>query len=243
MQSKGMESTLNPPDLRELPVLLRGEPEPLTAWVRQWSPFRLALHLSVIVLGSAAFGAAMGAWRAPQQAVYTALKFPLVILLTTLGNGLLNGMLAPLLGLDLRFRQSLLAVLLSYSITAAILGAFSPIVFFLVWNTAPMAAHSAAAQTGHNFLLIAEVVIIAGAGMAGNLRLLELLRRLAGRADVAQRVLFAWLAGNLLLGSQLSWILRPFVGSPNLPVEFFRPTALQGNFFESIWQIIRHAFS
>ncbi len=236
-----MEAALNPPDLRELPVLLRGEPEPLTAWIKQWSLFRLALNLSVIVLGSAAFGAAMGAWRAPQQAVYTALKFPLVILLTTLGNGLLNGMLAPLLGLDLRFRQSLLAVLLSYSITAAVLGAFSPIVCFLVWNTPAMAAHSAAAQAGHNFLLISEVAVIAGAGLAGNLRLLELLQGLAGRADVARRVMVAWLAGNLLLGSQLSWILRPFIGSPNLPVEFLRPTAFQGNFFESIGQIIRHA--
>ncbi len=237
-----MESAMNPPDLRELPVLLRGEAEPLKDWMGRWSHFRLALHLSVIVLGSAAFGAAMGAWRAPQQAVYTALKFPLVILGTTLGNGLLNGMLAPLLGLNLRFRQSLLAVLLSYSITAAILGAFSPVIFFLVWNTPPMATHSAAAQAGHNFLLLAEVVVIAGAGLAGNLRLLELLRGLAGREQVARRVLSAWLAGNLLLGSQLSWILRPFIGSPNLPVEFLRQNTFAGNFFESLWQIIRHAF-
>jgi LmbE family N-acetylglucosaminyl deacetylase len=39
---------------------------------------------------------------------------------------------------------------------------------------------------------------------------------------VAWRVISAWLAANLFLGSQLSWILRPFIGSPGLPVEFLR---------------------
>jgi hypothetical protein len=52
-------------------------------------------------------------------------------------------------------------------------------------------------------------------------------------------VLLVWLAGNLFLGSQLSWILRPFIGSPNLPVEFFRATALHGNFYENVFQSLR----
>jgi len=56
-------------------------------------------------------------------------------------------------------------------------------------------------------------------------------------------VLFAWLAGNLFLGSQLSWILRPFIGSPSLPVEFFRATALHEIFmkmsFHSLLQIFQ----
>ena len=62
-------------------------------------------------------------WRAPLQALYTAIKFPLIILLTTLGNGLLNAMLAPLLGVNLGLRQTLLAVFMSFTIAAAILGA------------------------------------------------------------------------------------------------------------------------
>jgi hypothetical protein len=53
---------------------------------------------------------------------------------------------------------------------------------------------------------------------------------------VARRVLFAWLAGNLFLGSQLSWILRPFIGSPTLPVEFLRDAAFNGNFYETVFR-------
>src|SRR5512146_1534492 len=108
-------------------VLLRGELEPIAAWVGQRSPRRLALHLAVIVIGAGLYGAAMGWWRDPQQALYVAIKFPLIILLTTLGNALLNAMLAPLLGLNLPFRQSFSAILMSFTIAAAILGAFSPL--------------------------------------------------------------------------------------------------------------------
>ena len=69
-----------------------------------------------IVVGAGSYGAVMGSWRDPLQALYTGIKLPLVILLTTLGNGLLNGMLAPLLGLNVTFRQSLAVVLMSFAI-------------------------------------------------------------------------------------------------------------------------------
>ena len=80
------------------------------------------------------------------------------------------------------------------------------------------------------------VAAIAFAGIAANLRLYQLLENLSGRATVATRVLLAWLAGNLLFGSQLAWILRPFIGSPLLPVQFLRTEALNGNFFEAVYR-------
>src|SRR6185503_4901111 len=97
----------DPTGLTQVGVLLRGEPEPINDWIRQWNARRALLYVAVIVVGTGLYGAAMGFWRAPQQAFFVALKFPLIILLTTLGNGLLNGMLAPLLGLNLGFRQSM----------------------------------------------------------------------------------------------------------------------------------------
>ena len=71
--------------------------------------------------GAGLYGAAMGWWRDPQQALYVAVKFPLIILLTTPGNALLNAMLAPLLGLNIPLRQSCSAILMSFTVTAAIL--------------------------------------------------------------------------------------------------------------------------
>lgn len=233
-------ATFNP---RQIPVLLRGEVAAIVAWLERWSAGRVLLYLVVIFAGAGSYGAAMGWWRDPQQAVYAAIKFPLVILLTTLGNALLNAMLAPLLGLNLAFRQSLLAMLMSFTIASAILGAFSPLLFFLIWNTPPLSSHAGSSFSSHSLILVSQAAIIAFAGIAANLRLLQLLRRMSGRATVARNVLFAWLLGNLFLGSQLSWILRPFVGSPALPVSFMREDALHGSFFEAIFHALRHLLS
>ena len=223
-------------DLRQVPALLRGEPASIRAWMERKEMGRLLLYLAVIIVGTGLFGAAMGSWRAPLQGLYTAIKFPLIILLTTLGNGLLNAMLAPLLGVNLTLRQSLFAVLVSFTIAAAILGALSPVLAFLVVNTPPPgASHSA-----HSVLLLSQVAMIAFAGLAANVRLVQLLRELSGSKLAARKVLLAWLAGNLLLGSQLSWMLRPFVGSPALPVQFLRPDPFNGTFFEAVYGAIRH---
>lgn len=226
--------------LTRVPPLLRGEVESVSHWTEHSGRRLMATWLAVVVFGSALFGAAMGWWRAPEQALYTAIKFPLVILLTTLGNALLNAMLAPLLGVNMSFRQSLAAVLMSFTIAGTILGAASPLLAFVVWNTPPLELHDSA-QTSHGFLLLLIVGTIAFAGIASNVRLLQLLRRLGG-SRAAWRVLFAWLAGNLFLGSQLSWMLRPFVGSPTLPVQFLRDDALAGSFYESVFRTARHLF-
>lgn len=221
--------------LSEVPVLLRGEAQPIRGWMEHWSAPRMGLCLAVVIVGTGAFGAALGSWRAPEQALFTAIKLPLILLLTALGNGLLNAMLAPLLGLNISARQSLLAVLLSFTIAAAILGAFSPLLYFLVWNTPPLSA-GGSANSAHSMILVSETLMIAFAGIAANMRLVQLLRNLSGSQAIARKVLFAWLAGNLFLGSQLAWILRPFVGSPDLPLEFLRPNAFDGTFYEALWQ-------
>jgi len=161
------------------------------------------------------------------------------MLLTTVGNGLLNGILAPLLGLNLTFRQTLLSVLMSFTLAAVILGGFSPIVWFLAWSTPSQAQPLDDALAAHHVLLLIEVAIVAFAGFAANTRLLQLLRRLSGSKLVARRILISWFAGNLLLGGQISWILRPFTGTPNLPVVFLRGDALHGNFFEYLYQILK----
>jgi hypothetical protein len=183
----------------------------------------------------------MGWWRAPEQAGYVAIKFPLIILLTTIGNALLNGMLAPLLGLNIPFRQSFLAIFMSFAIASAILGSFSPLIAFMIWNS-PAIGDAHLSGGTYSFILLTHVGVIAFAGIAANVRLGNLLRELGG-GRVAKRVLFAWLAGNLFLGSQLSWIFRPFIGAPGLPLQFMRDHPLAGNFYEAVIRSLIHLFS
>jgi hypothetical protein len=228
--------------------LLRGELPALRSWTADWHTPHLLRDVTVVIIGAGCFGAALGCWRAPEQALFAAIKLPLIMLLTAAGNGLLNAMLAPLLGLQIAFRQSFLAILTSFALAAAILGAMSPLAAFVIWNAPPlqtgandwMHANNSATHAG---VLLLLVVTIAFAGIAANLRLLQLLRDLAGQRAAAWRVLLAWLAGNLFLGSQLSWIMRPFIGNPDLPVQFLRDNAFNGNFYETVLRTGLHFFN
>jgi len=230
-----MGPSSKPLDPRQLPVLLRGEATSIGEWSESRANTRVLFQLVVITLGAGLFGASVGCWRDPQQSLFLAIKLPLILTLTAAGNGLINGMLAPLLGLNISFRQSLLLVLMSFTIAALILASFSPIVFFMIWNT-PTTETSGSA---FYFILLANVAIIAFAGVAASVRLFALLHRLGGDRQVAKKVLFAWLAGNLFLGAQISWNLRPFIGSPEMDIQFMRDDAFAGTFYESIFRVIQ----
>ncbi|MGD9645031.1 MAG: hypothetical protein AB7U73_04915 [Pirellulales bacterium] len=49
-------------------------------------------------------------------------------------------------------------------------------------------------------------------------------------------VFHCWAVIFALVGAQMGWVLRPFVGSPDLPFSWFRPR--QSNFFESVGNTI-----
>ena len=113
-----------------------------------------------------------------------------------------------------------------------------PLAAFLAWNVPPLVSAREHSGAVYGLVKLVHVGVIAFAGVASNLRLLQLLRALSPTAAVARRVLAAWLAGNLFLGSQLTWILRPFIGSPDLPVQFLRDGAFAGNFYENLLHTI-----
>lgn len=223
-------------------TLLRGEVPALTAWTANWNVGRVGRDVGLVVLGAGMFGAAMGCWRDPLQALYAGIKLPLILLMTASGNALLNALLAPLLGLQLPFRQCFLAILASFALACAILGAFSPLALFVIWNAPPLVQGANNSST-HAAILLLLVAVIAFAGIAANLRLLRLLQGLSDSAAIARRVVIAWLAGNLVLGSQLSWVFRPYIGSPGLEVEFLRATAFDGNFYEAVFHSAVHLFN
>jgi hypothetical protein len=219
---------------------LRADAGRLREWTVKSQAELVRFCVGTIVVGAGVYGAVMGWWRSPLQALYVAIKLPLLILLTTLGNGLLNGMLAPLLGLELSFRQCFTLVLVSFSLAAAILGALSPIGLFIVWNTPPLTTQTWLTSPEYCFLQLTLVLFIAAAGIIANVKLLPLLRQFAMTAGIARKVLFAWLAGNLFLGSQLCWVMRPFIWDPAGPVTFIGRQYFHGSFYETVFEAIRH---
>ncbi|HEY0456879.1 MAG TPA: hypothetical protein VGE41_10925 [Verrucomicrobiae bacterium] len=219
---------------------LRADANTIHGWIMARRLQMTWFCVVAIIVGAGGYGAVLGAWREPLQALYTGIKLPLVILLTTCGNGLLNGILAPLLGLNVSFRQSFAIVLMTFAIAALILGALSPVALFLVWNTPALTASTRPASAEYQILQLSLAVFIAYAGIMGNLHIMPLLREYTGSVRVARRVLLAWLAGNLLLGSKICWVLRPFIWDPVRPVEFIGPEYFCGSFFETVFQAAWH---
>jgi hypothetical protein len=217
-----------------LKTLCRGEAGAIAPWLEETDGRWLGCCVVVIILGCGLYGGVVGSWRAPEQALYTAVKLPLLIFLTCAGNALLNGILAQLLGSGLGFRQTVLAILMSFTIAAVILTALSPVTLFVLLNAPPLA--SLQQGTGHQVMLLSEVLFIAYAGVVANCRLQGLLVAVCRSPGTGRRVFWSWLAGNLFLGAQLSWVLRPFVGNPHLPLEFLRDHPMRGNFYETLYR-------
>jgi hypothetical protein len=226
--------------MEQLKSLLGGDANRVAALLSQPKIHSFVQYWVIILVGSGVYGSTLGLWRAPLQSLYTAVKFPLLIFLTCAGNAAVNGMLAQLLGSGLSFKQTVFAMFRSFAIAATILAGFAPITVFVCYNAPPLQLRNAI--LGHSIMLLTHVFAIAFAGVSANCRLLSLLHEMSGRASTARAVLFSWLAGNLFLGAQLAWNLRPFIGSPKLAVQFFRDDPLRGNFYEAVWRAFRHLF-
>lgn len=218
--------------IRSLPLLCGVRPDRVRNWMEAPTGARLLACGVAILLGGGCYGFTLGLWRDPMMGLFVGLKLPLLIFLVLITNGLLNGMLAQVLGSGLTFRQTLMAMLISFATFSLITGALSPIAFWLVWN-AP-GPESAEAGDAHSFILLTHTVIISFAGITAFRRFLPVLQAIATTRRAANLVFTAWLAGNLLVGAQLSWNLRPFFGQPGHPVEFIRPNWNQSSFYESV---------
>ena len=224
--------------LTGLPALCQGRADHLRDWLENPTGARLAACAVAIALGGAAYGFTLGLWRAPLMGGYVAFKLPLLIALTLLTNGLINGMLAQVLGSGLTFRQTLMALLMSFATFALITGALSPVALGMVLN-APGPGEPGG-TTAYRLILLTHIGIIAFAGITAHQRFLPVLRSVSSTPEAASLAFTAWLAGNLLVGAQLSWNLRPFFGQPGRPVQFLRADWNHSSFYESIWQNLFH---
>ena len=194
--------------------------------------------LLIISIGASLYGFSVGFWRSPKMAIYVALKTPLLLFSTLLITGFLNGVLSLLFGTGLGFRQSLLCQLLTFSVAAIVLGSLAPLTFFLALE-APSAGE-AGATNAHAFYLLIHTAIVGGAGIVAVVRLFALLRHLTPHFSAARLTFLSWLVSNALVGSQLSYLMRPFFGSPGLKVELLRPDPFNGTFFNAVWRALTH---
>ncbi len=65
-------------------------------------------------------------------------------------------------------------------------------------------------------------------------------QQVARREGVANFILTIWVVIYMLVGTQMGWILRPFIGNPSSEFTWFRPR--DGSFFTAVWGAMHHFF-
>jgi hypothetical protein len=176
-------------------------------------------------------GAAMGSYGATTgnhlwQVLYSGIKAPLM-LLATFAIGLPNFfVLNTLFGLRRDFRESLRALVAAQAGLAIALAACAPLTIF--WYASVEDYTTAVRFNGLIFLL---------ASIAGQHLLRGFYRPLIARNRRHRTLLWWWLGIYVFVGIQMGWILRPFIGAPSAPVQFFRSGDL-GNAYVVVAELI-----
>jgi len=217
-------------------TLARGETANLSRWLGEGLRGGMVTLVLGITLGCGLYGFSLGLGRAPLMAFFVAVKMPLLIFLTLGVNGLINGMFGALLGSGMSFRQTMQACLMSFTLFALIVGSLAPVMACMALNRP--ADGDLGLEHWYPVFLLTNTAVIAFAGLVANRKLLRLIESFSGSRAAAWRTLIAWLAGNLFVGAQLSYNLRPFFGNPTLPVAFLRPDPFNGTFYEIVWKMV-----
>ncbi|MEO0514819.1 MAG: hypothetical protein AAF086_05935 [Planctomycetota bacterium] len=148
-----------------------------------------------------------------------------------------------LVGSRLSGRSVLRLLVAMLGVTLAVLASLGPIVAFFGVST-----------TSYPFMKLLNVVCFTVAGTLGLAFLLRTLRLLVRTAetvviksedgeasetlvmkhDRAKNVFRIWIVVFALVGAQMSWVLRPFIGDPELEFAWFR--SRESNFFLDVFE-------
>jgi hypothetical protein len=191
--------------------------------------------LLFVILVCALYGSVLAGWRSPRLSVYVAVKLPVLFLGTVAIVSVFNWMTATILGSGLSFRSTVFVVLASMTIACWILLSLVPVAIFFLLTGISYAGTEIQLRYAHNLILVTNISILGIAGLAGNAALLNGLQRVVRDRCSADRLFLFWILAFAFVGCQLSWILRPFVGSPFYPVAFMRPDCLERNFYEFVF--------
>ena len=169
----------------------------------------------IAVVCGLAYGAVMGSFggRVGQMA-YSAIKVPLLLGATGLLTLPSFFMVNTLLGVRDDFTTALRGVVASQAGLTIVLVSLAPITLF--WYASSGVYHQAILFNGLMFGV---------ASLGAQVILWRAYRPLIARNPIHRRLLKLWLVLYSFVGIQMGWILRPFVGEPSEPTQFFRAEA------------------
>jgi len=188
--------------------------------------------LAWIVGGGLLYGAVMGAYGLrPLQMLYSALKVPLLLGVSALVC--LPNLVAvnTVLGLRDDFAAALRAVLLAQGTVCISLAA-----------VAPLTAVAYLSTDAYDLAVLFNGLMFLAAALAGQITLGRHYRPLIAANPRHRLGRNAWLGLYMFVAIQMGWVLRPFVGNPDLPTRFFREGAW-GNAYVEVAAIVWRAIA
>ena len=194
---------------------------------------RIRQFLTAIITLSAIYGLTMGAtslsvgWeRGGLQMFSSAIKVPMLYLLTLLVCYPVLFIILVLMGSKLTFVQTLALILLAITFNAVLLASFAPIVAFF-----------SITGSSYDFVKLLHVVIMTFSGFYGMIALYHGLREMCEKSNLypkrAVDILRVWILVFGFVGTQMAWSLRPFIGYPNEEFALFREKS-DGNFYTTV---------
>lgn len=189
----------------------RGSFDPLSITPRPW----WWLPAMVLVF-SPLYGVSMGSFSVDDLSrsglmIFSAVKMPLLLMVTSLlcmtGFFVLN----TVLGLRDDLRAAFQAILAGQTALSLVLASLAPLT--QVWYGSDVSYRAA---------LLFNAFMFAVATLAGHAVMLRYYRPLIRRDARHRAGLAAWLVMYAFVGIQMGWMLRPFIGNPTDPPQFFR---------------------
>jgi hypothetical protein len=192
------------------------------------------------------------------QVVASALKVPALFFLTLVVTFPSLYVFSALLGVRLGPLDTLRLVVAPTAVNIAVLASFALITLFFDFCT-----------SSYPFMKLLNIAFFATGGLIGLSFMMTMLERLRPVADdppgeapetaapapaergltpwpvpsqhtMAGRVFRVWIVLYALVGAQMAWVLRPFVGAPNQPFTWFRERA--DNFLVDLARTIADLF-
>ncbi|MEM1185791.1 MAG: hypothetical protein AAGI53_12430 [Planctomycetota bacterium] len=216
------------------------------------------LLLPIAVL-AATYGVFMGAYALRSkgleglaQLIASTVKLPLLVFLTAAVTLPSLYVFSTILGSRLGMIQFVRTVAASCAITSAVAASLGPILGFFTVST-----------TSYPFMVLLNVALLGVSGVVGTSYLLRMLGKVqkssdgdddaqgnatvtvpttdGGQATFRRRrertsstqIVWAWVVLYAIVGVQMGWVLRPFIGSPDTEFTFLRP--IKSNAAEAIF--------
>jgi hypothetical protein len=200
---------------------------------------KLTAKISAMLISSfvlfAIYGAIIGSFHGGLQALSSAIKLPILYLLTLMICLPTLYIFSALFGAQRSLKQYFAYLLTAATVIGLLLCGFAPVTLFFLTTIG---------VKDYSFFLLLNIFFFGLTGVIGIGFLYQVLRPVEPidgettekiidpNIKIRRNILRFWLVLYGFVGSQLGWILRPFFGSPGR-FEWFRDR--EGNFLTGVW--------